>query len=54
VRAARKFRAAVAECYWDAGKREVSLDVKERGELKGEQKVLKADGDDVALVLHTR
>jgi len=55
VRAARRFRAAVAECYWDGGKGEVVLDVKERGGGLGRrEKVLRADGEDVALVLHTR
>jgi long-subunit acyl-CoA synthetase (AMP-forming) len=56
VRAAKKFNAAVAECYWDDGKREVALDVKHMGQLegKGKQQVLKAQADDVALVLHTR
>ncbi|RYO79616.1 hypothetical protein DL766_001902 [Monosporascus sp. MC13-8B] len=55
VRAARKFHAAVAECYWDAAKGEVALDVKDLGQLKGrsEEKVLSALPDDVALVLHT-
>ncbi|KAJ9156645.1 Acetyl-CoA synthetase-like protein [Pleurostoma richardsiae] len=55
VRAARKFNAAVAECYWDAEKGEVALDVKDLGQLKGKaaEKVLKAEPDDVALVLHT-
>jgi long-subunit acyl-CoA synthetase (AMP-forming) len=56
VRAARKFNAAVAECYWDEMKQEVALDVKDMGQLKGkgEQQVLKPQADDVALVLHTR
>lgn len=53
VRAARKFNAAIAECYWDG--KEVILDVKELGLLKnkGGKQVLKAESDDVALVLHT-
>lgn len=53
VRAARKYKAAVAECYWNG--REVVLDVKDTGKLKGRgnQKVEKAQPDDVALVLHT-
>jgi acyl-CoA synthetase (AMP-forming)/AMP-acid ligase II len=53
VRAARKYKAAIAECYWNG--REVVLDVKEVGKLKGKgnQKVEKAQPDDVALVLHT-
>jgi long-subunit acyl-CoA synthetase (AMP-forming) len=56
VKAAKKFNAAIAECYWDQVKREVALDVKELGQLKskGKQPVLEAQPDDVALVLHTR
>ncbi|KAF4831899.1 putative peroxisomal-coenzyme A synthetase [Colletotrichum tropicale] len=55
VKAAQKFNAAVAETYWDAAKKEVALDVKELGQLKGKgpTQVLKAQPDDVALVLHT-
>ncbi|OBT51327.1 hypothetical protein VE04_08372 [Pseudogymnoascus sp. 24MN13] len=55
VRAARKYQAAIAECYWDGNKREVVLDVKDQGKLKGKggQNVEKAQPDDVALVLHT-
>jgi acyl-CoA synthetase (AMP-forming)/AMP-acid ligase II len=55
VRAARKYQAAIAECYWDGKKREVVLDVKDQGKLKGKggQNVEKAQPDDVALVLHT-
>ncbi|PBP21696.1 peroxisomal-coenzyme A synthetase [Diplocarpon rosae] len=53
VRAARKYTAAVAECYWNGS--EVVLDVKEEGKLKGKgnQKVQTARPDDIALVLHT-
>jgi acyl-CoA synthetase (AMP-forming)/AMP-acid ligase II len=53
VRAARKYKAAIAECYWNG--KEVVLDVKEEGKLqgKGNQKVEQAQPDDVALVLHT-
>lgn len=53
VRAARKYQAAIAECYWNG--KEVVLDVKEEGKLKGKgnQKVEKAHPDDIALVLHT-
>lgn len=53
VRAARKYNAAIAECYWNG--HEVVLDVKETGKLsgKGGQQVEKAQPDDVALVLHT-
>ncbi|KAI1826009.1 hypothetical protein F4861DRAFT_537370 [Xylaria intraflava] len=55
VKAAKKFNAAIAECYWDAAKREVALDVKYLGQLKGAKKsaVLNPQPDDVALVLHT-
>jgi acyl-CoA synthetase (AMP-forming)/AMP-acid ligase II len=53
VRAARKYKAAIAECYWNG--REVVLDVKEEGKLKGKgnQKIEKAQPEDIALVLHT-
>ncbi|KAL1983213.1 hypothetical protein VTN96DRAFT_387 [Rasamsonia emersonii] len=53
VRAARKYKAAIAECYWDG--KEIVLDVKELGKLagKGNQKVETAQPDDIALVLHT-
>jgi oxalate---CoA ligase len=53
VRAARKYKAAIAECYWDG--KEVVLDVKDEGKLKGKggKKVEKAQPDDIALVLHT-
>lgn len=53
VRAARKYNAAIAECYWNG--HEVVLDVKETGKLsgKGGRQVEKARPDDVALVLHT-
>jgi acyl-CoA synthetase (AMP-forming)/AMP-acid ligase II len=56
VKAAKKFNAAIAECYWDDAKKTVALDVKDLGQLtgKGKQGVLKAQPDDVALVLHTR
>ncbi|KAF9880758.1 peroxisomal-coenzyme a synthetase [Colletotrichum karsti] len=55
VKAAQRFNAAVAETYWDPAKKEVALDVKELGQLKGKgpEQVLKAQADDVALVLHT-
>ncbi|KAI0470706.1 peroxisomal-coenzyme A synthetase [Xylariaceae sp. FL0804] len=55
VKAARKYNAAIAECYWDDDKKEVALDVKELGMLaksKGAG-ILQAQPDDVALVLHT-
>ncbi|KKZ61948.1 hypothetical protein EMCG_03566 [[Emmonsia] crescens] len=53
VRAARKFSAAIAECYWSGN--EVVLDVKEKGKLAGKGTVKKGEAqpDDVALVLHT-
>src|SRR3954453_7335580 len=53
IRAARKYQAAIAECYWDG--RAVVLEVKDRGKLKNKkpEKVLQAEPDDVALVLHT-
>ncbi|GKT60115.1 peroxisomal-coenzyme A synthetase [Colletotrichum tofieldiae] len=35
VKAAKKFNAAVAETYWDESKKEVALDVKDLGQLKG-------------------
>jgi acyl-CoA synthetase (AMP-forming)/AMP-acid ligase II len=54
VKAAKKFNAAIAECYWDSAKGEVALDVKDYGALKGKtEKVLTAEPDDVALILHT-
>lgn len=53
VRAARKYKAAIAECYLDGSK--VVLDVKERGKLAQSQaqSVSQAEPEDVALVLHT-
>ena len=53
VRAARKYKAAVAECYYDG--QHVILDIKDPGKLagKGESSVETAQPDDVALVLHT-
>lgn len=53
VRAARKYKAAIAECYWNG--HEVVLDVKDEGKLKGKgnQKVEQAKPEDIALVLHT-
>ncbi|KAI5284896.1 hypothetical protein KEM52_002689, partial [Ascosphaera acerosa] len=56
VRAARRFGAAVAECYFDQAAGAVRLDVRERGKLAGESvavPVQTARPDDVALVLHT-
>ncbi|KPM34950.1 putative peroxisomal-coenzyme A synthetase [Neonectria ditissima] len=54
VKAAKRFNAAVAECYWNAAKGEVVLDVKDLGGLKGKkEKVLRAEPEDTALVLHT-
>jgi acyl-CoA synthetase (AMP-forming)/AMP-acid ligase II len=52
VRAARKYNAAIAECYYNGT--EVVLDVKEQGKLAGKSaSVQSAQPDDVALVLHT-
>jgi acyl-CoA synthetase (AMP-forming)/AMP-acid ligase II len=52
VRAARKYNAAIAECYYNGN--EVVLDVKEHGKLAGKTAPLEsAQPDDVALVLHT-
>ncbi|KAI5284369.1 hypothetical protein KEM54_001391, partial [Ascosphaera aggregata] len=53
VRAARKFRAAIAECYFENG--QVKIDVKDEGKLKGKpaQEVQIPEPDDIALVLHT-
>ncbi|KAG9255733.1 uncharacterized protein F5Z01DRAFT_652019 [Emericellopsis atlantica] len=54
VRAAQKFGSAVAECYWDGKRGEVVLDVKHKGKLEGKrERVLRAQPDDVALILHT-
>ncbi len=55
VKAAQKFNAAIAECYWDALKGEVALDVKELGQLQGKAKqpLLKPQPEDTALILHT-
>ncbi|CAK7271544.1 hypothetical protein SEPCBS57363_004675 [Sporothrix epigloea] len=54
VRAARKFRAAIAESYWDAERGEVALDVKDFGALSSApQPSLRPHPEDVALVLHT-
>ena len=53
VRAARNYKAAIAECYWNG--REVVLDVKDLGKLprEGNQSVQNAQPKDIALVLHT-
>ncbi len=53
VCAARKYKAAIAECYWNG--REVVLDIKDLGKLSGKdgQEIQKAQPDDIALVLHT-
>ncbi|QIW97392.1 hypothetical protein AMS68_002910 [Peltaster fructicola] len=55
VKAARKYNAAVAECYLDPKTTEIILDVKEHGKLagKGNLKVEQAQPEDTALVLHT-
>lgn len=54
VQAARKYNAAVAECYLGS-QGEVVLDVKEQGKLAGHgnQNVAQPTPDDIALVLHT-
>lgn len=53
VRAARKYQAAIAECYYNG--KEVVLEVKEEGKLagKGNHALEQARPDDIALVLHT-
>ncbi|KAL1612438.1 hypothetical protein SLS60_000665 [Paraconiothyrium brasiliense] len=52
VRAARRYNAAIAECYYNG--HEVVLDVKETGKLAGKRASVEiAHPDDVALVLHT-
>lgn len=53
VRAARKYRAAIAECYWNG--HEVVLDMKYQGKVaaRGGVRIETAQPDDVALVLHT-
>ena len=55
ISAARKYGVAIAECSWDDG--EVRLDVKSFGEIGArpqvEESILRAEPDDVALVLHT-
>lgn len=56
VKAAKRFNATIAECYWDAAKREVALDVKHVSHVHGTKNsaVLSPEPEDVALVLHTR
>lgn len=53
VRAARKFNAAIAECYWDGA--DIVLDIKDQGKLarRREEGIAQAQSQDVALVLHT-
>jgi acyl-CoA synthetase (AMP-forming)/AMP-acid ligase II len=53
VRAARKYKAAIAECYFNGN--QVVFDVKETGKLanNGNAAVEHAQPDDTALVLHT-
>ncbi|KAL8795688.1 MAG: hypothetical protein Q9195_001926 [Heterodermia aff. obscurata] len=53
VRAARRYKAAIAEVYWNG--EEVVLDIKDTGRLsrRGDQAVEKAQPNDIALVLHT-
>lgn len=53
VRAARKHKAAIAECFW--GGREVALNVKDLGNMADAriQHLCEAQPQDIALVLHT-
>lgn len=53
VRAARKYKAAIAEVYWNG--KDVTLDVKCTGRLaaSGNQLAQKPQPDDIALVLYT-
>ena len=53
VCAARKYKAAIAECYWNG--HEVVLDIKDSGKLSGKdvQEIQKPQSNDIALVLHT-
>ncbi|KAF2160295.1 hypothetical protein M409DRAFT_70479 [Zasmidium cellare ATCC 36951] len=55
VKAARRYNAAVAECYLHPQTHEVVLDVKDAGKLagKGNVRVEEAQPEDTALVLHT-
>ena len=53
VRAARKFGAGIAEVQWDGRRREVVLDLKEKGSLGVGVGIAQAHEDDIALVLHT-
>ena len=53
VRAALKYKSAIAECHWDG--QEVVLDVKDIGRLSGKsgQQVETAKPDGISLVLHS-
>lgn len=53
IRAARKYKAAIAECFWDG--REVALNVKDLGNMADAriQHICEARPEDIALVLHT-
>ena len=53
VCAARKYNAAIAECYWNG--QEVVLDMKNSGRLSGihGQELQQAQPSDIALLLHT-
>ena len=55
VRAARKHGAAVAECWYDAQRQDVVLELKVKGKLEGvaPRGTTRPNPDDVALVLHT-
>ena len=53
VRAARKYEAAIVECYWSED--QMMFDVKEKGKLDSHEAVHLNEPhvDDIALVLHT-
>lgn len=55
VQAAKKYNAAVAECYFDTQTNEVVLDVKDDAKLAGQgnRPLETAQPEDTALVLHT-
>lgn len=55
VKAAKRYNAAVAECYLHPLTHEVVLDIKDTGKLtgQGDKPVEQAQPEDTALVLHT-
>jgi len=55
VKAAKRYNAAVAECYQDSRTKEIVFDIKDNGKLagRGNQPVAQAQPEDTALVLHT-